>query len=279
MDLYLILEIGLVGLLYARIVRVIWRKAGSFQVISKAQAACFAAGLVALALAAVGPVDTLSDRFFSAHMLRSLLMALAAPLLLIVGLPGQALGMALPNGSRGRWGRMFRVYPNMKKTTHFLTQPIPAWVVHAAALCLWLQPQTYQLSLQSEFIQSIAQTSLFLAGLFFWISFMQLSGLMGSRGTRRMSDALLSAATLGLLVGLLGAMIAFTPQPQPGMITNAARTGALPILDDRKLAGMLLWLLAGGAYLAAIWTTVRRFPGSNSDKDSQTDYLGAEREY
>jgi cytochrome c oxidase assembly factor CtaG len=279
MGLYTILEIGLLGLLYARITRLVWRKAGLYAGISKAQTIAFFVGLLALLAACVGPVDTLSDRYYSAHMLRSLLLALAAPPLLVAGLPGDALRLALPGGSLGRWGRIFRVYPNMKKMLHFLTQPIPAWGLHAAALGLWLQPQAYLLTRQSEFIQSAAQTNLFVAGLFFWVSFMRLAGLAGARGPRRLTDALLSAATLGLFAAMLGVLIVVTPQPQPGVIAIASRLGTLPALDDRKLAGVLLLLLAGGAYMAAIWTTVRYSSHAENDSEPAPDYVAAEREY
>src|SRR5438105_11011412 len=103
--------------------------------VSPKQQFCFWAGWMLLCIALLSPLHPLGEALFSAHMAQhELLMVVVAPLL-VLARPLTALLWGLPFAWRrglGQWSK--------RKTVHgswcFVTHPMTAWWVHAAAL--WL---------------------------------------------------------------------------------------------------------------------------------------------
>src|SRR5579859_3128577 len=101
----------LAGWSYAVGVRVLWSRAGAGGGIERWRVACFAAGMLALVIALISPLDGLSAALFSAHMAQHMLLILVAAPLLMLGAPGTALLWALPLVGRrgvGRWWKQSR---------------------------------------------------------------------------------------------------------------------------------------------------------------------------
>src|SRR5690242_21766821 len=91
--------------------------------------ACFASGLIVLAIALSPPVDTLADQLLTAHMAEHLLIGDIAALLLVLGFTGPLLAPILRNRYLGR----LRV----------LTHPVVAFVGWAVNFYVWHLPFMY----------------------------------------------------------------------------------------------------------------------------------------
>src|SRR5690606_27403306 len=95
-DAPLILGLGFATALYGRGATRLWSRDAGRRVLPRWRAAACAGGLVALAVALLSPVESLSGAMLSAHMLQHvLLMSIAAPLL-VLGAPTRALVSGLP---------------------------------------------------------------------------------------------------------------------------------------------------------------------------------------
>src|SRR4051812_5274758 len=171
------------ALAYAIGVQRLWLRAGPGRAITYAHSASFYAGLAVLAIALLSPLHHLAERLLWAHMIQhELLMVIAAPLL-VVGRPLQALA----------WVQPIRI-------PRWLSDPVLAWTLHAAAIWLWHAPILFEAALASEALH-FAQHASFLgsAVLFWWVVL-----------ARRDLGAMASLFTTMLHTGALGALMTFS---------------------------------------------------------------------
>jgi len=237
--------------LYARGLAVLWRSAGFGRGIRAGQAARFALGWLALAGALLGPLDALADRSFAAHMVQhELLMVVAAPLL-VLGRPLETWSWALPRGwvrALGRVGRM-RI---LARTWTSLTEPMGAWTFHALALWLWHLPVLFAAALADERVHVLQHASFFGSALAFWWA-------VFGRGVRRPDGASLASLFTTLLhTSALGALLTFAPAAWYAPHGEANPWGLSP-LEDQQLGGLIMWVPAGFAYIAAGLAIVARW--------------------
>src|SRR5204862_963817 len=112
----------------------------------RVHAACFAAGVAALTVALVSPLDALGAQLFSAHMVQhELLMLVAAPLL-VVGRPLATWLWALPPCWRKSLGRAVKAHP-FAVAWAALTAPLAGWVQHALVVWVWHAPTLFDAAL------------------------------------------------------------------------------------------------------------------------------------
>jgi putative membrane protein len=231
--------------LYGRGVRALWRSAGVGHGVRRWEAMSFAAGCIVLLLALVSPLHRLSSVLFSAHMAQhELLMAVAAPLLVL----GRALipfVWALPVSWRRTVGEWIAITP-VRRTWELVTLPLVAWTLHAVAIWLWHAPALFQATLRSDLIHTFQHVSFLGTGLLFWWAL-----LRGREGRFGRPAAVLYLFTTSVHTTILGALLAFSSWVwYPAYAPSTAAWGLTP-LEDQQLAGMIMWVPAGLAYLIA----------------------------
>lgn len=229
-----LLPMVLVSLIYARGIRRTGRE-------PTWRVACFGGGMLVLFLALVWPLDALAGRSFSAHMGQHMLLMILAPPLLLLARPLPPLLRAAPVLARPtRWARRSR--------WKVLAQPNTAFVLHGIVIWLWHVPQPYTLALENEPVHILEHISFLGTGLLFWWSVVHA----GSR--RGIGYGAASLLVLGTLMhtGFLGAIITLAPRPLYRIYESerALATGLSP-LADQQLAGLLMWVPGGFAYLFA----------------------------
>ena len=230
------------ALLYARGLGVLRARAGHRAY--RAEAWCFAAGWAVLAAALASPLHPLGGVLFSAHMAQhELVMVVAAPLL-VLGRPVVPFLFALPIGWRrrlGGWSRDRR----WSAVWGWLTEPLVAWILHAMAILVWHLPRLYGATLRSEAVHGLQHASFLGTALLFWWSLLQ-------RGARtRHGAAVLSLFVTALYTGGLGALITLSETPWYAAYGGAAPSWGLTALQDQQLAGLIMWMPGGIAYLIA----------------------------
>ena len=118
---------------------------------------CFAAGIVVLAVAVLGPLEGLAEELQIAHMVQHLLVLDVAALLLVLGLTGPMLQPVLAI----RWLRWIRA----------LAHPIVSLLLWTATLYVWHIPALYQgATFDSELLHAIQHACFLFAGLGIWLS-------------------------------------------------------------------------------------------------------------
>jgi putative membrane protein len=198
-------------------------------VVGRGGAADARAGWGAIALAAVvfvSPLCALASALFSARVFHHVLLIAGVAPLLALAFPLRRLG----------------------------APPLAVLVgAHAVILWLWHAPGAYAWGLASVPAYWLMQVSLLGSAWLLWRAILAPATPPGA--------ALLAlVATIGQM-GLLGALIAFAPQPLYWVHFAAAAAWGLSPLADQQLAGLLMWVPAILPYLAVglwlAWSSLR----------------------
>ncbi len=122
----------------------VWRKA------------CFASGLLVLALALSPPVGKLADQLLVAHMVEHLLIGDVAALLIVLGLTGPVLAPLLRN----------RVIARLRALTH----PVVAVTLWAINFYAWHIPAAYQGALRHDWLHALEHATFLTFGIAVWMA-------------------------------------------------------------------------------------------------------------
>src|SRR5437762_11080139 len=101
--------------------------------------AYFWCGWALLALALVSPLHPLGEVLFTANMIQHEILMLAAAPLLVLSRPLATFLFALPFEWRRSVGQLAKT-SYIRRPWSFLTDPLTAWRVHAAAVWIWHAP-------------------------------------------------------------------------------------------------------------------------------------------
>lgn len=239
-----ILVAGLIALLlttflvgWARVKR---RRNGAPQ-IARWRGALFIAGMIALAVALLGPLDELADRYFSAHMAQHLVLLVIAPPMLAASQAQLVLLQAFPLERRRAIGRKVSSIPGLRFAAH---QSSTIWFVclsSVAVLWFWHLPQVYDWAKRNEAVHDSEHFLFLLTELAFWRVI-----LFRREAELNRAGAALILVAMSVQGGLLAALITLAGKPmyQSYGDGNAA-------LADQALGGVMMWVLAGLVYLGA----------------------------
>jgi cytochrome c oxidase assembly factor CtaG len=240
-----IVSLALSGWLYLRGVRKLWHTSDRGKGIRRWEASACALGWLALFVALVSPLHPLGEVLFSAHMMQhELLMLVAAPLL-VLGRPVIAFLWALPLDWARRIGGWSKV-AWFQRTWRAVTNPLTAWMIHAAALWAWHAPVLFQATLRSDLVHTFQHVCFLGSALLFWWALIH-----GPQGLRGYGVAVLYLFTTSVHSGILGALITFTSTVLYPAYTKTTASWGLTALEDQQLGGLIMWVPAGLVYIIA----------------------------
>lgn len=200
--------------------------------VSRAGTALLIAG-IATAVASVSPaVDELAHRSFAAHMGQHLILMIVAPLLLIAARPGRTLLPVLPPRAARAVVRNAAAVP-----------PFAVVAVHGLAMWGWHAPLAFEAALRTPALHALEHLTLFATAVAFWAVLLRVA--------HRSAAAALYAFGTAAHSGLLAALIAFSPSPWYATYARADLPWRLTATTDQQLAGVLMWVPAGIAYMGA----------------------------
>jgi putative membrane protein len=200
--------------------------------------AAFAAGLAALALALVGPVERLAGERFSWHMVQHLLLVMVAPPLLLLGRP-----LLLARRASSPRVRRMLTSALRSRAVHALTHPVVSWASFVSVLWATHFTGLYQLALTSGWIHAAEHVLYLGAGLLFWFPVVgaEPSPQRLSHGGRLLY--LFAAASAG-------ALLASTLYQSERVLYPAY--GGAGALADQHAAGAIMWIGEGLLFLFAL---------------------------
>ena len=211
------------------------------------RARCFTLALVALGLALLSPLDALSNALASAHMVQHLLLLLVAAPLLALSAPSSAILRGSPLAVRrasGRWRRRLGLtHGNLAVLRH----PAAVWLLQVGVLWFWHAAAPYDAALDNQFLHLLEHASFLVTAVLFW------HVVIGVRGAARVSGGLgvLLVFAMAMASVFLSVLLTFARTPwYSGYATTTASWGLDP-LTDQRVAGVIMWIPAGGIYLVA----------------------------
>lgn len=224
------------------------QQAARRHVFGAARYAAFAAGIATLVIALLSPLDALDDQLFSAHMVQHMLLMLVAPPLLVWGRPASAWLWAFRLPGRRAVGRFWVGAPGMQRGVRWLLAPLPVWLLWSFSLWFWHLPGPYGWALRSEWVHSGEHLCFFLTSLAWW------SLVLAPYGRRQLDygPCLVYLGTLGVQMGLLGAILTFALRPVYQTQVQTTLAWGLTPLQDQQLAGLVMWVPAGFILAAAM---------------------------
>jgi putative membrane protein len=215
--------------------------------------AAYALGLLSVAGALFGPLDTLSDGSLSWHMVQHLvLVSVCAPLLLL-GAPVRLALAALPATPAASLARALASPP-----LRILTHPAFAWLQFAFVLYGVHFSPFYEAALENETIHALEHTVFLVSALVFWTPLLAVAPAPHAPSHPVRILALFLALPMSAFLGF-----AFYVTRHVLYAHYAVVPGALA---DQQNAGAVMWI-AGGApiFAALLWcvadwgTRERRF--------------------
>jgi cytochrome c oxidase assembly factor CtaG len=210
------------------------------------RAGWFVAGVAVMLFALVSPLDTLGDEYlFSAHMLQHLLLELAVPPLLLLGVTPRFAQAVLDCRSLAR-------------IEHVLGNPLIAWTLGIATLALWHLPRLFDAALGNEYIHIVEHLCFMVTATIFW--WPVLAPLPRCRISPLWAQVYLLGGTMAN--SLLGIWLTFAPEglyapylhPADSLhVATLLRTewGLTPAIDQ-QVGGLLMWVGGGFVFLAVM---------------------------
>lgn len=227
--------------LYGRGVMRAWKQAGVGRVIPVWRAACFVGGELVLVAALIAPLDPLGETLLSAHMAQHILLTAVAPPLLVLGMPVIAWTWALPPN----WRRVGAtpLARGLAQVADVLSRPLLASLIATAVMWAWHAPTLFEAALVDETIHTIEHITFFACALLAWRAALSphVSAVAGAGAT----------LVVFMAGGILGGVLCLAPVPLYDWYGNRALLWGMSPLEDQQLAGLLMWVIAGGVYLAA----------------------------
>jgi putative membrane protein len=205
----------------------------------------FVLGEFVIALALLSPLDAASGTLLSAHMVQHVLLVAVAPPLLLAGRPEAMCFWGLPEPWRRPLARS-RPARAVLRSVGALARPLPASVLHGAALWLWHTPVLFEAAEVSASLHALEHACFFGTAVLFWRAV-----LAAARDPAAALGGAAAALVMLIVGGFLGALIGLSPSLIYPVSTREAAAWGLTPLEDQQLAGAIMWVPAGAAYLVA----------------------------
>jgi putative membrane protein len=226
------------------------------------RALAFAAGLLAIFVALISPIDRLADQLLVMHMVQHLLLLDIAPILLIVGLTKVLLRP------------ITRRVHALERRAGFLAHPAFAVVFYAGAMAVWHIPALYDVAARHSGIHALEHLTFSAAGFLYWWHL--LSPIRSRLRIGGMGPVAYMLSTK-LLLGLLGIVITFSPGAIYSFYDHGPTFWGLSHHDDQAIAGLVMALeqsIIMGTALAVLFS--RALSESNREAERAERLLDAE---
>jgi len=224
---------------YGRGAGALWRSAGRGAVVSRGRVVTFGAGIAALVVALISPLDALSGALFGAHMVQHVLLTLVAAPLLVLSSPLQTMAWGLPPHLRRRAGRW---QGRVRALLWWPGLPIAGLAIYTLVFTAWHLPVAYDAALRHDAVHALEHLTMMGAALALWAPIVRPRRTHGGVGVVLLFISLIAS-------GILAALLVFAPTAwyaHPPM----GGWGLTP-LEDQQIAGAVMWVGGGIIYVVA----------------------------
>jgi putative membrane protein len=234
----------------------------------------FYAGLIVLLLAVQSPIDYWSDDYFFVHMIQHLLLMFGAPTLIVAGAPWQPLLDALPgrlgqDATRevltGGWSRPVRAVAG------WLLRPWVSIVAFNLVMLFWHIPAMFDLAERNAAVHIwLAHGSFFVAGLLFWLQFIESPPFRRKMPLPSQAIALIGTNVLMWLVAMaMGILTSTSWYP----VYNHIPGVTLPPFADQQIGAGILWICGDFWAIPTLIFVMRKLIAEDGGISSAVDHI------
>jgi putative membrane protein len=221
-------------------------------------------GLLVVGIALLSPLDVLSSQLFIMHMVQHVLLVMIAPPLLLLANPLPFMLWGLPDRWRRQIAGVFRPGTRFRRFLSMTTGPGHVWLFFVLVYWGWHDPNAYSLALTNGFVHDLEHITFFLASMLFWWHAVGA----GPRIHRPLSTIgrfafVLSAVPPNMLAGIA---IAFANEPIYPYYEHVPRLWGISVMDDQRIAGVIMWVPGSMMYMFAALLLVARWLRQEAEK-------------
>lgn len=265
--LELLLPLAVMGALYFWGWRKLRRRSrGRFA--NRWRLASYWAGILALLLALISPLDVLSAQLFSIHMVQHLLLMMIAPPLLLLANPFPTILWALPPKPRRRIAGAFRQPALLARILRKTTGPGVSWVLYVLLFFGWHDSNAYSQALRLEFIHLLEHASFFGGAMLFWWHVTAASPRIHPKPSLWLRAGFVLAMVPPNM--LLGVALSFAETPIYPYYASLPRLYGLSVMDDQTWGGLIMWIPGSMMYVMAALVLVARLLINAENSTEQT---------
>ncbi|HEY5021406.1 MAG TPA: cytochrome c oxidase assembly protein [Gemmatimonadaceae bacterium] len=226
---------------------------------SLAQKIYFFSGLLLMFVSLNGPIHDLSDDYlFSAHMVQHLLLTLAMPPLLLLGVPGWMLSGPLSSSF-------------VRPAARFFTRAPIAFVVFNLAIAVWHLPPFYNAAMANHNIHILEHLMFMVAAVLMW---WPLLSQVPELPRLAYPGQMLYSFLMSIPMSIVAVYIAMSDHVLYPAYAAAPRVLPLSPLEDQLLGALIMWI-PGGIIFYIIMTVVFfkwNARGEDSTAGAQVDW-------
>lgn len=204
-----------------------------------------ALGWLSLLLALNSPIHQLGEHLFWVHMIQHEILLLISAPLLVLGNVWATILSALPLAASARLAHGLRI-SGIQAAILFLSRPLPAWFLGAAALWIWHVPRLFDATLDSDWVHAAQHLSFLSTAFLFWLSLLESRARQASYGV-----SILYLFTTAVHTSFLGVLLTYSARPWYSAYTQTALPFGYTPLQDQQLGGLIMWVPAG-----VVFTTI-----------------------
>lgn len=215
-------------------------------VVRRGQVVCFAAGVAALWIASDWPVhDIAENNLFSVHMVQHLLEMLVAPPLLLLGTPAWMLRLVLSP-------------PGVLRVVRGLTRFLPATILFNVVVVVTHVPFAIEWQLTDGFVHFLFHATLLVSSIIVWMPIVSpLPEVPRFSPPLRMIFLFMQ----GIVPTVPASFLTFGDRPLYRVYEELPRLWGISALDDMRLGGLIMKLVAGVVLWVVIATIFFRWYG------------------
>ncbi len=224
----------------------------------------YLSGLAIIALALMSPIDVFGGQLFYMHMIQHLLVMMVAVPLMLIANPFPVLMWGLPVRARRTVGRTITQDSAFRRIFAKITSPGISWLLFVTVYVGWHDQNMYDWALRSNFVHDIQHLTFFAVSMLVW---WHITGA-APRFHRTLSTAqrLIFAISLVPISMFLGIAITFASKPIFEHYTTIPRLYGLSVMEDQKIAGLIMWIPGGMMHLLAAVILISRIVQTEANK-------------
>lgn len=216
----------------------------------------YLAGITALVLALLSPIDTMQEILFIMHMVQHELLMMIAPPLLFLAAPFPIALWGMPAGPRRMLRHVFSSPSQGRSLLKTITSPQVSLMIFLITLWGWHDPNAYNGALRIAWLHDAEHLTFFGSSMLFW---WHVTGAAPHiHGRMKLSARVLYVLLVFFLN--LGPSVAITLADKPiyTFYVDAPRPFDITVMDDQRIGGLIMWIFGGMMYAATALILIAR---------------------